>query len=183
MSSGKYTELWKWKLRIRKTQHQHATDLEKDLVICRDSWVSFPLHNSLKLHVTAMGHEVPRRLQDILLWVGFYSFTVTLLPSFLPIPGKYTKHCKLVTVLSPFSLNSLNYLLPPMNTGARKTAAFKTAFLIKRWFKSFCLSLIQGSCSWQQSPRINLQNHKNIMFASALDITFAIFLSKYIILV
>lgn len=104
-------------------------------------------------------------------------------PSFLPIPGKYTKHCKLVTVLSPFSLNSLNYLLPPMNTGARKTAAFKTAFLIKRWFKSFCLSLIQGSCSWQQSPRINLQNHKNIMFASALDITFAIFLSKYIILV
>lgn len=73
-------------LRIRKTQHQHATELEKDLVIFRDSWVSLPLHNSLKLHCYSNGPWSTKTspwhlaLSRVLL---IYSHS----PYFLPTPG------------------------------------------------------------------------------------------------
>lgn len=72
---------------------------------------------------------------------------------------------------SLFTILSQQFKLPftfPVSTGAYKTAAPKTAFLKNRRLKSFCPSLIQGACSRHNPPRVNLQNHKNIMFASQL---------------
>lgn len=75
----------------------------------------------------------------------------------------YTRHCKSATVFSPFSHNSLNYLLHFL-----WALVHIKQHSLNGSLKSFYFSIIQGACSRHNLPRVNLQNHQNITFASQL---------------
>lgn len=132
----------------RETQHQHAKEPKKGLAIFRNSWVSFPLHNSLKLHHSTIGpwatktapcHFAPSRVLHI-------SQSLSLSPSHpreccfhLDREKKCSLNCK--DGITP-PLNSCSqYLSSPKEKGLRPPFIHIFQLHGTRFFKSYSFLL------------------------------------------
>lgn len=95
----------------RKTQHQHAKEPKKGLAIFRNSWVSFPLHNSLKLHHSTIGPRATKTAP----WHFALSRVLHISQSLSLSPSHPRECCFHLDREKKCSLNCKDGITPPLN--------------------------------------------------------------------